>query len=197
MASSFSFVWHEPNQFKHVHLADDDPALPPETLKERLRARARRQQKAEEKAAALAAGVPLQVPKRGRRLSADGPKPNTLQKRKRKAEGAAALALMDAALPHFALADMVAVGAAGACTSAGPVLDDQHVAAELVATAAQVATERAVAAAALAAIAQAAPERAERAEAERAEVEQAAAEKAAAEKAAAEAAAAAKYAWDA
>ena len=86
MASGCAFIWYEPNQPKHVHLADDDPALPPETLKEWQQSRARREKKAVEKLAALAAGVPLPVPKRGRPVSADGPKPNTLQKRRRKSE---------------------------------------------------------------------------------------------------------------
>ena len=122
MASGCAFIWYEPNQPKHVHLADDDPALPPETLKERQRSRARREKKAVEKLAALAAGVPLPVPKRGRPVSADGPKPNTLQKRRRKSEVAAVWALTDSALPNFALAEMAVLGGSGrthACRAGG------------------------------------------------------------------------------
>ena len=77
-------------------LKDDDPALPPEVLKARLKQRAklaRRLERAVTGEAPLVGGCPTKA----------DVKPNTLQRRKRKAEREATLSLTDVGLPDFSI----------------------------------------------------------------------------------------------
>ena len=77
-------------------LKDNDPALPPETLKARLKQRAKL---ARRKARAVTGEAPLIG---GRPTQGDSPKPATLQRRKRTAAALALIHSTDAGLPDFA-----------------------------------------------------------------------------------------------
>ena len=71
--------WNNLVKPKRVHLADDDPALPPAQLAARLKQRAKLARRKERE---LTGEAPLVG---GRPLQGDSPKPATLQRRKRKA----------------------------------------------------------------------------------------------------------------
>ena len=132
-------------QEKRVWLADDDPALPPEKLKARLKERAKVARR-KDRAFAQALGLPAEDLPKGGRPTKQEVKPNTLQTRKRKAEGKAALALVDVGLcdfhrhPHMELAlaaadETAAVAAAAADQGAAEQAAAQQAVAEAAAEA--------------------------------------------------------------
>ena len=100
MASTAGPTWIALNKPKRVWLADDDPALPPEQLKARLRERAKAARR-KERETKLALGLPPEDPPKGGRPTSAAVKPQTLQRRKRKAKRDAALALVDLELCDF------------------------------------------------------------------------------------------------
>ena len=145
-----------------AYLKDDDPALPPETLKARLKQRAklaRRKERAVTGEAPLIGGCPTH---------GDGPKPATLQRRKRKAAALALIDTTDVGLPDFAMGVEAAE-----CTEATIATEAERMAAES-AAAESAAVERAATAAAAEAAAEAAVEAAATEAAEQAAAEQAA-----------------------
>jgi hypothetical protein len=108
--------WIALNQPKRVWLNDDDPALPPEQLKTRLKQRAKVARR-KEREFLLALGLPPEDPPRGGRPTSTVVKPQTLQRRKRKAKSEAAVALLDIQLHDFDIVGVqVAIVAADKAT---------------------------------------------------------------------------------
>ena len=105
--TNMAYTWVDLDKPKRVWLADDDPALPPEQLMARLKGRAKAARR-KERAILLALGLPPEDPPRGGRPTSAAVKSQTLQRRKRKANADAALALVDIELCDF---DVVGVEA--------------------------------------------------------------------------------------
>ena len=170
ICASPAFSWINLANPKRVYLADDDPALPPKQLAARLKERAkiaRRKERQVTGEAPLVGGRPLQ---------GDSPKPDTLQRRKRKAAKEAAAGLIDLGLPDFDVVGGVEAAATAAMEAAAEKTRADNAAAMQAASeqaAAEAATEAATEAAIEAAVEQAA------AEAAAAEIEEAIGEAAA------------------